>query len=510
MSRKSERFLKTDPISGEVTVGAGSKVVAPDALTFDDVLLVPSYSEVLPSEIDVSAQLTGSIGMRIPIISAAMDTVTEAQMAIALARQGGIGVIHKNMPPELQAEEVDKVKRSESGMIVDPITMGPDKSIADALALMKRFSVSGIPIVDDQNKLLGILTNRDLRFLKETGQKISEVMTSKNLVTAPEGTSLETSQEILHKNRIEKLLIVDDGNRLKGMITVKDIMKKIQYPSACKDSRGRLRCAAGVGVGSDLDKRAAALVKAGVDALVVDSSHGHSKGVLGGVERLRSKYPDLAIIAGNVATGAGTRALIEAGANSVKVGIGPGSICTTRVVTGCGVPQITAIMEAADEADRHDVPVIADGGIRYSGDIVKALAAGASSVMLGSLFAGCDESPGETVLYEGRSFKIYRGMGSQGAMRQGSADRYFQQSSDDLSKFVPEGVEGMVPSKGSLVESIYQLIGGVRSGMGLCGAATVADLREKARFVKITGSGVGESHPHSISISKEPPNYRRM
>jgi IMP dehydrogenase len=506
----SERFLKTDPLSGEMTVGAESRTAPPMALTFDDVLLVPSYSEVLPNEIDVSAHLTGSITMRIPIISAAMDTVTEAQMAIALARQGGIGVVHKNMSPDLQAEEVDKVKRSESGMIVDPITMGPDKSISDALAVMKRFSVSGIPIVDESGKLQGILTNRDLRFLKETGQKISEVMTTKNLVTAPEGTSLETAQEILHQNRIEKLLIVDDSNRLKGMITVKDIMKKIQYPDACKDGRGRLRCAAGVGVGPDLEKRAAALVKAGVDALVVDSSHGHSKGVISGVERLRSKYPDLAIIAGNVATGAGAKALIEAGVSAVKVGIGPGSICTTRVVTGCGVPQVTAIMEAADEADRHSIPVIADGGIRYSGDIVKALAAGASSVMLGSLFAGCDESPGETVLYEGRSFKMYRGMGSQGAMRQGSADRYFQQSSDDLSKFVPEGVEGMVPSKGALLDSVYQLIGGVRSGMGLCGAANIAELREKARFVKITGSGVGESHPHSVSISKEPPNYRRM
>lgn len=488
----------------------GRSIETSVALTFDDVLLVPAHSEILPADIDVRATFARGISLNIPLVSAAMDTVTEARLAIALARQGGIGVIHKNMSPNNQAAEVDKVKRSESGMIVDPITLTQEKLISEALQVMKTFSVSGIPIVDDDGILLGILTNRDLRFIKDTHRTIGEVMTTKNLVTAPEGITLDEAQEKLHQHRIEKLLIVDKRNHLKGMITVKDIMKKIQYPNACKDSRGRLRVAAAVGVGADLDARLSALVGAGVDALVVDSSHGHSKGVLGGVERIKREYPDVVIVAGNVATGAGTQALIDAGADAVKVGIGPGSICTTRVVTGCGVPQVTAVMEAADVADKFGVPVIADGGIRYSGDIVKALAAGASSVMVGSMFAGCEESPGETALFEGRSFKMYRGMGSQGAMRSGSADRYFQQSSDDISKFVPEGVEGMVPVKGPLVDSVYQLIGGIRSGMGLCGAPDIDTLREQARFVRITHSGVTESHPHSVAISKEPPNYRRM
>ncbi len=513
MSRMTDRFVRVAALGAGEEKSAGREsgnMDAATALTFDDVLLVPDYSEVLPADIDVTATFARDIKLNIPLVSAAMDTVTEARLAIALARQGGIGVIHKNMSPNHQAEEVDKVKRSESGMIVDPITLTQEKLISEALAVMKRFSVSGIPIVDEQGTLVGILTNRDLRFVRDTHRPISEVMTTKNLVTAPAGITLEEAQEKLHQHRIEKLLIVDDSNHLKGMITVKDIMKKIQYPQACKDSRGRLRVAAAVGVGADLDARLSALAQHGVDAFIVDSSHGHSKGVLDGVEKIRRLYPEIAIVAGNVATGEGARALISAGADAVKVGIGPGSICTTRVVTGCGVPQVTAVMEAADVADSLGIPVIADGGIRYSGDIVKALAAGASSVMVGSIFAGCEESPGETALFEGRSFKVYRGMGSQGAMRSGSAERYFQQSSDDISKFVPEGVEGMVPVKGPLLDSVFQLIGGIRSGMGLCGAPNIEALRENARFVCITHSGVAESHPHSITISKEPPNYRRM
>ncbi len=522
MNRMTDKFARVtahdvtahDATASQTASGASGETARnpepPVALTFDDVLLVPAFSETLPADIDVTATFARGIKLQIPLVSAAMDTVTESKLAIALARQGGIGVIHKNMSPQHQAEEVDKVKRSESGMIVDPITLTQGRLISEALEVMKRFSVSGIPIVGDDNILVGILTNRDLRFVRDTHRPISEVMTTKNLITAREGITLEEAQEKLHQHRIEKLLIIDEKNHLKGMITVKDIMKKIQYPNACKDSRGRLRVAAAVGVGSDLDERLQALVAAGVDALVVDSSHGHSKGVLGGLERIKREYPDVAVVAGNVATGAGAQALIDAGVDAVKVGIGPGSICTTRVVTGCGVPQVTAVMEAADVADKYDIPVIADGGIRYSGDIVKALAAGASSVMVGSMLAGCEESPGETALFEGRSFKVYRGMGSQGAMRSGSAERYFQQSSDDISKFVPEGVEGMVPVKGPLVDSVFQLIGGIRSGMGLCGAGNIEDLRQNARFVRITSSGVAESHPHSISISKEPPNYRRM
>ena len=498
-----ERADMTD-LSGQSSSGI------PEALTFDDVLLAPAYSSALPSEVDVGANLTGGIRMQIPIISSAMDTVTEAPLAIALARQGGIGVVHKNMSTERQAEEVDKVKRSESGMIVDPVTLTPDKLISDALAVMKHFSISGIPVVDKSGRLAGILTNRDLRFLRNLNQPISDVMTTENLVTAREGITLEQAQEKLHQHRIEKLLIVDERGHLKGMITVKDILKKIQYPEACKDGRGRLRVAAAVGVGPDLDARLEALARAGVDVFAVDSSHGHSKGVLEGIERIKSSYPDIPIIGGNVATGAGAKALIEAGVDAVKVGIGPGSICTTRVVTGCGVPQVTAVMEASDVADQHGIPVIADGGIRYSGDIVKALAAGASSVMVGSLFAGCEEAPGETSLFEGRAFKVYRGMGSQGAMKEGSSERYFQQSSDDMSKFVPEGVEGMVPVRGPVADSIFQLIGGIRSGMGLCGAADIEQLRRDSRFVRITASGVRESHPHSVLISKEPPNYRRL
>ncbi len=478
-------------------------------LTFDDVLLVPARSNVLPSEVDVSTHITQQIKLNIPIMSAAMDTVTEFQMAIALARQGGLGVIHKNMSIKSQAEEVDKVKRSESGMIVDPITLPPTDTLADALEVMSRFSISGIPITEN-GKLVGILTNRDLRFQKDTGQRISNVMTSKNLVTVKEGTNLETAQEILHQHRIEKLLIVDENQMLKGMITVKDIMKRIQYPSACKDERGRLRVSAAVGAGRDLEERAEALVNAGVDILTIDSSHGHSEGVLKAVSLIKKKFPEMPVIAGNIATAEGAQAMIDAGADCVKVGIGPGSICTTRIVTGAGMPQVTAIINAVEAAQKSGTPVIADGGIRYSGDIVKALACGASVTMVGSLFAGTDESPGETLLFEGRSFKVYRGMGSVEAMKSGSKDRYFQEHETEAGKLVPEGIEGRVPYKGALQESVFQLMGGLRAGMGIAGAANLKVLREKSKLVQITAAGVTESHPHSVSITKEAPNYRRM
>lgn len=479
------------------------------ALTFDDVLLVPAHSKVLPRDVNVSTTIAPGIELNIPLLSAAMDTVTEAGLAIAIARQGGLGVVHKNMSPEKQAGEVDKVKRSESGMIVDPITLPPNKTIGDALAVMRNFSISGIPITES-GKLVGILTNRDLRFHKDQSRLISEVMTSENLITVKEGTDLDTAQELLHKHRIEKLLIVDDGYMLKGMITVKDIMKKIQHPFACKDDRGRLRVGAAVGVGADLETRARLLVEAGVDILAVDSSHGHSEGVLKAVEYLKKKFDRVPVMAGNVATAEGTKALISAGADAVKVGVGPGSICTTRVVTGAGVPQVTAIMDAFGQAHKEKVPVIADGGVRYSGDIVKALACGAQAVMIGSVLAGVEESPGETVLYEGRSFKVYRGMGSLGAMRDGSSDRYFQEHQEEASKLVPEGIEGRVPFKGPLADTVNQLIGGLRSGMGLCGAADLDQLRKEARMVRITSAGVTESHPHSVPITKEAPNYRRM
>lgn len=486
-----------------------TKIPDKPALTFDDVLLVPAYSEVLPRDVDITTTIAPGIQLNIPLLSAAMDTVTESGMAIALARLGGLGVVHKNMSPSAQAAEVDKVKRSESGMIVDPITLPPDKTIRDALAVMKRFSISGIPITE-HGKLVGILTNRDLRFQKDYSLPIAEVMTKDNLITVPEGTDLDTAQDLLHKHRIEKLLMVDDRGVLKGMITVKDIMKKIQYPNACKDDRGRLRVAAALGVGPDMEERAEKLMAAGVDVLVVDSSHGHSKGVLGGVSRLKKKYPDMPVVGGNVATAEGAQALIDAGADCVKVGIGPGSICTTRVVTGAGMPQVSAILNAVEAASRKDVPVIADGGIRYSGDIAKALACGAGAVMVGSLLAGVEESPGETVLYEGRSFKVYRGMGSVGAMKEGSKDRYFQEHEEEASKLVPEGVEARVPYKGKLEDLVFQLVGGVRAGMGLCGVADLHELRTKAKMVQITHAGVTESHPHSLPISKEAPNYWRM
>ena len=479
-----------------------------DGLTYDDVLLIPGYSEVLPAQVEIKTRLTADITLNIPLVAAAMDTVTEAALAIALARLGGIGIIHKNLSPDRQANEVDKVKRSESGMIVDPITLPPNRTIGEAVEVMQRFSISGIPITEN-GRLVGIITNRDLRFQTDLSRSIEDVMTKKNLVTVQEGTDLEAAQGLLHENRIEKLLIVDDKYNLKGMITVKDIAKRIQFPLACKDARGRLRVGAALGVSKDLDVRLEKLVKAGADVLCVDSSHGHSAGVLDTVKKIKKKYPDMPIIAGNVATGAGTQALIDAGADAVKVGIGPGSICTTRVVTGAGVPQLTAVMDCVKVASKSNIPIIADGGVKYSGDIAKALAGGAESVMVGSLLAGTDESPGEKILFEGRTYKSYRGMGSVEAMKQGSGDRYFQEHTREASKFVPEGIEGRVPYKGPVADTIYQLIGGVRAGMGIVGAANLKELRNKANFIRITAAGVAESHPHGVAISKEAPNYQR-
>ncbi|HBC46115.1 MAG TPA: IMP dehydrogenase [candidate division Zixibacteria bacterium] len=478
-----------------------------EALTFDDVLLVPAKSSVLPRDASIVTKLTKDIVLNVPIVSAAMDTVTESAMAIALARQGGIGIVHKNLSIEDQASEVDKVKRSESGMIVDPITLPPDALIGQAWDTMKKFSISGIPITQN-GKLVGILTNRDLRFHSNPMVPIAEVMTKENLVTVPEGTDLDSAKELLHKHRIEKLLMIDSEGNLKGMITVKDILKRIQYPNACKDSRGRLRVGAAVGVTGDMLERATALLSAGVDILAVDSSHGHSEGVLIGIERLRKAFPEAGIIGGNVGTAEGAADLIKAGVSAVKVGVGPGSICTTRVVTGAGMPQITAIMECASVCEKHNIPLVADGGIKYSGDITKALAAGADSVMIGSLLAGTEESPGETILFEGRSYKVYQGMGSIEAMRRGSADRYFQQT--ESGKMVPEGIVGRVPYKGPVGDSIYQLIGGLRAGMGICGAKDIPTLKKTAKFIRITNAGLRESHPHDVKIIKEAPNYRTL
>lgn len=477
-----------------------------EAITFDDVLLVPGKSSVLPRDVDVTTRLSRNINLNIPLISAAMDTVTESEMAIALAREGGIGIIHKNMTMTRQAEEVDKVKRSESGMILDPITITPDKTIGDVLDLMAKYSISGIPVVQDE-KLVGILTNRDLRFQPDRGIKVAEVMTSQNLITAPLGTNLDEAEVILQKYKIEKLPVVDKTGKLRGLITFKDIQKKKRFPLACKDKHGRLRVGAAVGVAEDTVERAYALLKAGVDVLVVDTAHGHSRGVLGMVKRLKSKYPEAEIIAGNVGTSEAARDIIRAGADAVKVGIGPGSICTTRVVAGVGVPQITAVMECVSVARKYKIPVIADGGIKQTGDIPKAIAAGADSVMIGGLFAGLQESPGEKVLYEGRTYKIYRGMGSLGAMKEGSKDRYFQDVEDDLQKLVPEGIEGRVPYKGDLSATVYQMIGGLRAAMGYCGAENISALQKKARFVRMSDAGLRESHPHDIQITKEAPNY---
>ncbi len=486
-----------------------AKILDQEALTFDDVLLVPAYSDVLPRQVDIATRIAPGFELNIPVVSAAMDTVTESRLAISLARQGGMGVIHKNFPIDQQAAEVDKVKRSEYGWIVDPITLPPESTVGDALEVMHRFSISGIPITKD-GRLVGILTNRDLRFHRDPARPISDVMTHENLVTVPEGTDLDTAKDLLHKHRIEKLLITDDEGNLVGMITVKDIKKSIQYPAASKDKQGRLRVAAAIGAGHELLPRAQALVKAGVDMLCIDSSHGHSQGILDAVKMIKDAYPTVPVMAGNVATGEGTRALIKAGADCVKIGIGPGSICTTRIVTGAGVPQVTAIQDSVAVAKETGTSLIADGGIRYSGDIVKALACGAEAVMIGSLFAGVEESPGETVLFEGRSYKTYRGMGSLGAMQKGSKDRYFQEEEDEASKLVPEGVEGRTPYKGPLADSIHQLMGGLRAGMGLCGARNLDELAEKAVMTRITSAGMTESHPHSIPITKEAPNYRRM
>ncbi|MBX5464736.1 MAG: IMP dehydrogenase [Clostridia bacterium] len=475
------------------------------ALTFDDVLLVPAESHVLPRQADTRTRLTRELQLNIPLVSAAMDTVTESRLAIAIAREGGIGVVHKNMPVERQAAEVDKVKRSEFGVITDPFFLSPDHLVRDAVALMERYHISGVPVVEEgSGRLVGILTNRDIRFETNYERPIREVMTSEGLVTAPVGTTLEEAKQILAAHRIEKLPLVDADFHLRGLITIKDIEKARRYPSAAKDAKGRLLVAAAVGTGPAGLERAEALVRAGADALVVDSAHGHSAGVIGFVAELKRRFPDVQVIAGNVATAEGTRALIEAGADAVKVGIGPGSICTTRVVAGVGVPQLSAILECAAEASRHDVPVIADGGIKYSGDIVKAIAAGAHSVMIGSLFAGTEESPGEIEIYQGRAYKVYRGMGSLGAMRQGSSDRYFQEES---SKLVPEGVEGRVPYRGPLSDMVYQLVGGLRSGMGYVGAPDIETLRTQSRFIRITNAGLRESHPHDVQITKEPPNY---
>jgi len=479
----------------------------PEALTFDDVLLVPAHSTVLPSQVDVRTRLSRKIVLNIPLLSAAMDTVTESRLAIALAQEGGMGIIHKNLSVEEQAREVDKVKRSESGMIVDPVTLTPDRKIAEALEVMSRYRISGVPIVDGSRRLVGILTNRDLRFLTATDRPIREFMTRENLITVPVGTTLEQAKEILHKHRIEKLPVVDAEGRLAGLITVKDIQKQIKYPNACKDGLGRLRVGAAVGAGRDSLERAQALVDSHVDVLVVDSAHGHSDGVLRTVELLRERFPDVQLVAGNVATREGARALIERGVDAVKVGVGPGSICTTRVVTGAGVPQLTAIAEAHVACREADIPLIADGGIKFSGDIVKALAAGASSVMIGSLFAGTEEAPGETVLFQGRTFKEYRGMGSLGAMRRGSGDRYFQDEFDE-KKLVPEGIEGRVPYKGPLATLVAQLVGGLRAGMGYLGCPDLESLRRNARFVRITSAGLRESHAHDVIITKEAPNYR--
>lgn len=477
-----------------------------EGLTFDDVLLIPDKSDTLPRDVDVSTQLTERIRLQIPLLSAGMDTVTEAPLAIAIARQGGIGVIHKNMSISEQAEEVDRVKRSESGVITNPFYLHPDHKVYEAEELMAKYRISGVPIVDRQKKLVGILTNRDLRFIRDYSIPISEVMTDENLITAPVGTTLEEAEHVLQKHKIEKLPLVDETGELKGLITIKDIEKAIEFPNAAKDEHGQLLVGAAIGVTKDSMDRAAALVKAGADMIVVDTAHGHSKGVLNTVAELRKAFPDLVIVAGNVATAEGTRDLIKAGASVVKVGIGPGSICTTRIVAGIGVPQITAVYDCATVAREYGVPIIADGGIRYSGDIVKALAAGAHAVMLGSLFAGTEEAPGDSEIFQGRRFKVYRGMGSIEAMKEGSKDRYFQEQASER-KLVPEGVEGRVPYKGPLADTVYQLIGGLRAGMGYCGTPTLQDLREKSWFIRISNAGLSESHPHNVQVTKEAPNY---
>jgi IMP dehydrogenase len=480
----------------------------PEGLTFDDVLLLPSHSLILPRDVNLTTRLSRNIPLNIPLVSAAMDTVTEARTAICMAREGGIGIIHKNMTIEAQAHEVDKVKKSESGMIVDPITMRPNQKIHEALDIMARYRISGVPVTKPNGKLVGILTNRDLRFETDYDLPISARMTRRKLVTVPVGTTLDQAREHLKHTRVEKLLVVDEENNLKGLITIKDIEKVKKYPNACKDALGRLRVGAAVGPTTEMEARMEALIKAGVDVIVIDTAHGHSQGVIDAVIRAKSTFSDIEIIAGNIATAEAAEALITAGADAIKVGIGPGSICTTRVVAGVGVPQITAISECARVAHRFGVPVIADGGIKYSGDLPKAVTAGADSIMIGSLFAGTEESPGDTVLYQGRTYKTYRGMGSIGAMKEGSKDRYFQSDVGEDIKLVPEGIEGMVPLRGPLSANIHQLMGGLRSGMGYTGCATIREMQEKGRFIRITGAGLKESHVHDVTITKEAPNYR--
>jgi len=480
-----------------------------EGLTFDDVLLVPAYSEILPREVSISTQLTKDIRLEMPMVSAAMDTVTEARLAIALAREGGIGMLHKNMSIDRQAEQVSRVKRSESGIITDPITLSPDATVAEAQRLMREKGIGGIPIVDAKNRLVGILTNRDMRFEKNGSKQVSEIMTRENLVTAPQGTSMSAAEGILEEYKIEKLLIVDKDGRLAGLITFRDIMHLKSHPNACKDQNGRLLVGAAVGITADTMDRVEALKAAGVDVITLDSAHGHSRGVMDMVSKVKKAFGSLNLIAGNVATAAGARALADAGADAVKVGVGPGSICTTRIVTGAGAPQLTAILEAAEALKGRGVPVIADGGIRYTGDMVKAIAAGASCVMAGSIFAGTEESPGETIIYEGRKFKSYRGMGSVEAMKEGSSDRYFQDVEADIKKLVPEGIVGRVPFKGSLAEIMQQFVGGLRAGMGYCGAKDIETLHSDAQFIRITAASMAESHPHDIVITKEAPNYSR-
>ncbi|MEO6222766.1 MAG: IMP dehydrogenase [Vicinamibacterales bacterium] len=499
-------------------LGAAAQVMAglTEALTYDDILLVPRHSQVLPSKVDVASRLTRRIHLSVPILSAAMDTVTESRLAIAMAQHGGLGIIHKNLTPEEQASEVDRVKRSESGMIVNPITLSPNHHITEALELMKRYRISGVPITDDGSKegrLVGILTNRDLRFATSLDRPISAIMTTQNLITVPVGTPLDKAREMFHHHKVEKLMVVDADYRLKGLITVKDIQKLIKYPNACKDSLGRLRVGAAIGVGKDTAERAAALVAAHVDVLVIDTAHGHSQGVLDMVEKIRGVYPDVDLIAGNVATASATTALIDRGVDAVKVGIGAGSICTTRVVAGIGVPMVSSVAACARAAEKRDIPIIADGGVRYSGDLTKAFAVGASSVMIGSLFAGTDESPGEVILYQGRSFKEYRGMGSLGAMRRGSRDRYFQDEFDldgaeGVEKLVPEGIEGRVAHKGSVSAMIHQLLGGLRAGMGYTGCPDIPTLQREAELIRVTAAGMREGHVHDVIITKEAPNYR--
>jgi IMP dehydrogenase len=490
--------------SGDVMV---RDLIFKEALTFDDVLLEPARSDLLPSEADITTRLTRNIPLNIPLLSAAMDTVTDSRMAIAMAQQGGMGIIHKNMTIDGQADEVDRVKRSESGMIVNPITMSPDQKIHEAMEVMKRYRISGLPITSS-GKLVGILTNRDLRFETRLNIKISDLMTKENLITVPVGTTLEEAESILHRHRVEKLPVVDSKYRLKGLITVKDIQKKIAYPNACKDNLGRLRVGAAIGATGDYLDRAAALCKAGVDVLVIDTAHGHSSRVMDAVKQVKRKFPEIDVIAGNVATEAGAAALAKAGVDAIKVGMGPGSICTTRVVSGAGVPQITAVLDCSKVAHRSGIPVIADGGIKFSGDITKALAAGGDSVMIGSLFAGTDESPGETILYQNRSYKVYRGMGSLEAMKSGSRDRYGQEGAFFEGKLVPEGIEGMVPYKGSVEVMIPQLTGGLRAGMGYCGCRSISELQRRSRFIRITSFGLKESHVHDVLVTKEAPNYR--